>query len=44
MTLFMDVHHLGNGVSADDVATAHKAESPANAVFSLIQSSRFLSE
>ena len=26
MTLFMDVHHLGNGVSADDVATAHKAD------------------
>jgi hypothetical protein len=26
MTLFMDVHHLGNGVSADHVATAHKAD------------------
>lgn len=26
MTLFMDVHHLGAGVSVDDVATAHKAD------------------
>ena len=26
MPLFMDVHHLGDGVSADDVAQTHKAD------------------
>ena len=26
MTLFMDVHQLGAGVSVDDEATAHKAD------------------
>ena len=26
MTLFMDVHHFSGGVSADDVAKAHKAD------------------
>ena len=26
MPLFMDVHHLGNGVTMDDVAKAHQAD------------------
>lgn len=26
MPLFMDIHHLGNGVTMDDVAKAHQAD------------------
>lgn len=26
MPLYMDVHHLGNGVTVDDVAKAHQAD------------------
>jgi hypothetical protein len=33
MTLFMDVHHFAGGVSADDVAKAHKADLQAQGRF-----------
>ncbi|WP_088288271.1 DUF4242 domain-containing protein [Kineosporia sp. A_224] len=31
MPLFMDVHHLGDGVTMDDVAKAHQADLAAQA-------------